>query len=70
MRLFLCLTSGLSYEIRSATDPFFIEEYASATFQLAFDLKFEIRADLPYKQKTLQWIVQLSSGLLWPFAQY
>jgi hypothetical protein len=44
---------GLSYEIRSATDPFFIEEYASATFQLAFDLKFEIRAVLPYKQKTL-----------------
>jgi len=44
---------GLAYEIRSATDPFFIEEYTSATFQLAFDLKFEIRADLPYKQKTL-----------------
>jgi hypothetical protein len=44
---------GLAYEIRSATDPFFIEEYASATFQLAFDLKFEVRADLPYKQKTL-----------------
>lgn len=44
---------GLGYEIRSATDPFFIEEYASATFQLAFDLKFEVRADLPYKQKTL-----------------
>jgi hypothetical protein len=44
---------GLAYEIRSATDPFFIEEYASATFQLAFDLKFEIRADLPYKQKTV-----------------
>lgn len=44
---------GLSYEIRSATDPFFIEEYASATFQLAFDLKFEVRAALPYKGKTL-----------------
>jgi len=44
---------GLGYEIRSATDPFFIEEYASATFQLAFDLKFEVRANLPYKGKTL-----------------
>jgi seryl-tRNA synthetase len=44
---------GLSYEIRSATDPFFIEEYATASFQLAFDLKFEVRARLPYKNKTL-----------------
>jgi seryl-tRNA synthetase len=44
---------GLTYEISSATDPFFIEDYAATTFQLAFDLKFEIRAALPYKQKTL-----------------
>ena len=45
---------GLSYEIRSATDPFFIEDYASmAAFQLAFDLKFEILAPLPYKQTEL-----------------
>ena len=44
---------GFSYEIQSATDPFFIEEYATATFQLAFDLKFEIRAALPYKQRSL-----------------
>lgn len=45
---------GLAYEITSATDPFFIEDFAtSATFQRAFDLKFEVRADLPYKQKTL-----------------
>jgi seryl-tRNA synthetase len=43
----------LSYEISSATDPFFIDEYSAATFQLAFDLKFEIQASLPYKRKTL-----------------
>lgn len=45
---------GLAYEISSATDPFFIEDYATAAaFQRAFDLKFEVRAALPYKQKTL-----------------
>ena len=45
---------GLCYEIRSANDPFFIEDYASmVAFQLAFDLKFEILAPLPYKQKDL-----------------
>jgi seryl-tRNA synthetase len=45
---------GFSYEIKSATDPFFIEDYAAmAAFQLAFDLKFEILAPLPYKQKDL-----------------
>lgn len=45
---------GLAYEIKSATDPFFIEDYASmAAFQLAFDLKFEILAPLPYNQKDL-----------------
>lgn len=39
----------LGYEIRSATDPFFIEGYSTqAAFQSAFELKFEIRADLPY----------------------
>jgi hypothetical protein len=39
----------LGYEIKSATDPFFIEGYsAQAAFQSAFELKFEIRADLPY----------------------
>jgi hypothetical protein len=44
----------LSFEIRSASDPFFIDDYASmATFQLAFDLKFEILAPLPYRRKDL-----------------
>lgn len=44
---------GLSYEIRSATDPFFIDEYSASAFQMAFDLKYEVRASLPYKGKTL-----------------
>ena len=45
---------GLSYEIRSATDPFFIDEYSSqANFQSAFDLKFEACVDLPYRGDTL-----------------
>ena len=45
---------GLAYEIASATDPFFIEDYSSQTmFQSAFDLKYEVQALLPYKQDTL-----------------
>ena len=45
---------GFQYEIESATDPFFIEDFASQkTFQLAFDLKFEVRASLPYKNGSL-----------------
>jgi seryl-tRNA synthetase len=44
---------GLAYEIRSATDPFFVDEYAQqVTFQKAFELKFEVRALLPYKKQT------------------
>lgn len=43
----------LSYEIKSATDPFFIDEYSAALFQMAFDLKYEIRAFLPYNRKSL-----------------
>lgn len=45
---------GLTYEIKSATDPFFIEGYtAQVAFQAGFDLKYEIQALLPYKKKTL-----------------
>jgi seryl-tRNA synthetase len=45
---------GFAYEIKSATDPFFIEDYAPmAAFQLAFELKFEVLAPLPYSQKDL-----------------
>ena len=44
---------GLTYDIKSATDPFFIEEYsAQVAFQSGFDLKYEIQALLPYKGKT------------------
>jgi seryl-tRNA synthetase len=44
----------MAYEIKSANDPFFIDEFSTqATFQVAFDLKFEIRATLPYKDSSL-----------------
>jgi seryl-tRNA synthetase len=44
----------LAYEIQSATDPFFIDDFsAQSAFQVAFDLKFEIRARLPYAGSTL-----------------
>jgi seryl-tRNA synthetase len=45
---------GLGYEVASAMDPFFVDDFAVQTsFQLAFDLKFEIRAALPYKPGSL-----------------
>jgi seryl-tRNA synthetase len=45
---------GLAYRVESANDPFFIGEFKKqAAFQSAFQLKFEIRAALPFKQGTL-----------------
>ncbi len=45
---------GLAYRVESASDPFFIGEFKKqAAFQSAFQLKFEIRASLPFKQSTL-----------------
>jgi seryl-tRNA synthetase len=45
---------GLAYRVESANDPFFIGEFRKqAAFQSAFELKFEIRASLPYKDATL-----------------
>jgi seryl-tRNA synthetase len=45
---------GLAYRVESANDPFFIGEFRKqAAFQSAFQLKFEIRASLPYKPGTL-----------------
>ncbi len=42
--------SGLAYRVESANDPFFIGEFRKqAAFQTAFQLKFEIRARLPFK---------------------
>jgi seryl-tRNA synthetase len=45
---------GLAYRVESANDPFFIGEFRKQTaFQNAFQLKYEIRAFLPFKQDTL-----------------
>jgi len=45
---------GLAYRVESANDPFFIGEFRKqAAFQSAFQLKYEIRARLPFKDGTL-----------------
>jgi seryl-tRNA synthetase len=45
---------GLAYRVESANDPFFIGEFRKqAAFQSAFQLKYEIRASLPFKNSTL-----------------
>ena len=45
---------GLSYSVESANDPFFVGEFRKqAAFQSAFQLKFEIRASLPFKSSTM-----------------
>jgi seryl-tRNA synthetase len=45
---------GLAYRVESANDPFFIGEFRKqAAFQSAFQLKFEIRARLPFRHSTL-----------------
>jgi seryl-tRNA synthetase len=45
---------GLAYRVESANDPFFIGEFRKqAAFQSAFQLKYEIRAALPFKDSTL-----------------
>lgn len=45
---------GLQFTIETASDPFFIDGFATqATFQKLFDLKYEIRAALPYAGRTL-----------------
>ena len=44
----------LTYDTITATDPFFIGAYRDqAAYQAAFDLKYEVRASLPYKSDTL-----------------
>lgn len=46
--------AGLAYHVESANDPFFIGEFRKqAAFQSAFQLKYEIRARLPFKDSTL-----------------
>ena len=45
---------GFPDRVDSANDPFFIGEFRKqAAFQSAFQLKFEIRALLPYRNSTL-----------------
>lgn len=45
---------GFAYRVESANDPFFIGEFRKqAAFQSAFQLKYEIRASLPFKESTL-----------------
>ncbi len=45
---------GLAYRVESANDPFFIGDFKQqAMFQSAFQLKYEIRARLPFKESTL-----------------
>lgn len=45
---------GLQFTIETATDPFFIDGFAvQSAFQRLFDLKYEIRAALPYSNKSL-----------------
>lgn len=45
---------GLAYRVESANDPFFVGEFRKqVAFQSAFQLKFEMRARLPFKDSTL-----------------
>lgn len=45
---------GLAYRVESANDPFFVGEFRrQAAFQNAFQLKYELRARLPFKEDTL-----------------
>ena len=45
---------GLVYHVETANDPFFVGEFRKqAAFQTAFQLKYEIRASLPFKNSTL-----------------
>ena len=45
---------GLDFRVSTATDPFFTDDFASlATFQLAFELKFEMLTTIPYLGKPI-----------------
>jgi seryl-tRNA synthetase len=45
---------GFAYQVESANDPFFVGEFRKqVAFQSAFQLKYEIRASLPFSGKTL-----------------
>ncbi len=45
---------GLAYHVETANDPFFVGEFRKqVAFQTAFQLKYEIRAQMPFKLSTL-----------------
>jgi hypothetical protein len=44
----------LTYSVETANDPFFIDTFRDqAAYQAAFELKHEIRADIPYRDRSL-----------------
>ncbi len=44
----------LTYSVMTANDPFFVGTFRDqAAYQAAFELKYEIRADVPYRKKTI-----------------
>lgn len=44
----------LNYSVETANDPFFVDTYRDqAAYQAAFELKHEIRADIPYRDRSL-----------------
>ncbi|UVO52864.1 hypothetical protein [Sphingomonas sp. SUN039] len=44
----------LSYSVETANDPFFVDTFRDqAAYQAAFELKQEVRADIPYRGKSL-----------------
>lgn len=45
---------GLSFRLETANDPFFIDTFSEqASFQAIFDMKYEYRADVPYRDKDI-----------------
>ena len=55
--------AGLAYRVESANDPFFIGEFRKqAAFQSAFQLKYEIRARLPFRQSAENPAASLAVG--------
>lgn len=44
----------LTYSVETANDPFFVDTFRDqAAYQAAFELKHEIRADIPYRDRSL-----------------
>ena len=44
----------LTYSVETANDPFFVDTFRDqAAYQAAFELKYEIQADIPYRERSL-----------------